>query len=371
MLAAMGRRRIASTGSLAALVALAALAAPAVAQPAGEGGAPAAAAPAKDPKAVKKWQLAGQQLVGKGDAHARARRADEAKASYANAVTAFEKALEAGGEADTHALLADALDKLGKLDLAVKHYRIAVRAGAGLRPEVLKKATARLDDLMMQVGIVTLTVRPEGALITLSGALVGKAPLAEPFVLLPGTYTVGLQAEGFQPREVELNVEAGSESERTIELEAMKLVVAPLPPPAPPPVAPPPPPPSRLPLYVGGAAGGTLLGVATVTGLLALGRHGTYTAGDSTPDERADARASGQTLARVTDLALVGGLAAGGFTAYWYFVKYRPALQKGAERRSAASRGRRERQDAAQSTKVEVIPWVQSAASGLTLVGAF
>jgi hypothetical protein len=225
---------------------------------------------------------------------------------------------------------------------------------------VRKKATARLDALAMEVGTVMLKVRPEGALITLSGVEVGPAPLAEPLVLLPGTYTVGLQAEGFQPRELELNVEAGSESERTIELEAVKLVEAP-PPAAPAPVAPPRPPPSRLPLYIGGAAGGTLLGVAAVTGLLALGRHGTYTANDSTPDERAAAKSSGQTLARVTDLALVGGLAAGGFTAYWYFVKYRPALQKGPERRP----------DAAQSTKVEVIPWVQSGASGLTLVGAF
>ncbi len=371
MLAAMGRRRIASIGSIVALAA-AALAAPAAAQPADEGGAPAAdAAPARDPKAVKKWQLAGQQLVGKGDARARARRADEARTHYENAVTAFEKALEAGGEADTRALLADALDKLGKHDLAVKHYRLVVSAGAGVRPDVLKKATARLDELAMEVGIVTLKVRPEGALITLAGVEVGKAPLAEPLVLLPGTYTVGLQAEGFQPREVELNVEAGSESERTIELEAVKLVVEPPPAPAAAPVARPRPRPSRLPLYVGGAAGGTLLGVATVTGLLALGRHGTFTASDSTPDERADAKSSGQTLALVTDLALVGGLAAGGFTAYWYLVKYRPALQKGTERRPAVSRGGRGRQDAAQSTKVDVIPWVQSGASGLTLVGAF
>ena len=360
MLAAMGRRRIASIGSIAVLAAAALAASAALAAPA-----------AADPKAVKKWQLAGQQLVGKGDAHARARRADEAKASYEDAVTAFEEALEAGGEADTRALLADALDKLGKHDLAVKHYRIVVSAGAGVRPDVLKKATARLDELAMQVGLVTLKVRPEGALITLSGVEVGKAPLAEPFVLLPGTYTVGLQAEGFQPREVELNVEAGSESDRTIELEAVKLVVEPPPTPAPAPAGSPRRAPSRLPLYIGGGAGGTLLGVATVTGLLALGRHGTYTAGDSTPDERADAKSGGQTLARVTDLALVGGLAAGGFTAYWYFVKYRPALQKGTERRPAASRAGRGLRDAAQSTKVDVIPWVQSGASGLTLVGAF
>jgi hypothetical protein len=41
------------------------------------------------------------------------------------------------------------------------------------------------------------------------------------------------------------------------------------------------------------------------------------------------------------------------------------------EQRPAATRGVRGRQDGAQSTKVELIPWVQADASGLTLVGVF
>ncbi len=368
------------------LAALAALAAPAAAQPAG-GDAPAQPAegdvppppeaapsppeaPVKDPKLARKWLLAGQQLVQKGDWLVRAKRPDEAKTHYENAVTAFEKSIEVGEDPGTHALLADALEKLGKPDLAVKHLRVLVKAEAGVRPDVLKKATARLDELSMQVGIVTLNVRPDGAVIALAGVELGKTPLAEPLILLPGTYTLAFEAEGFQPREVELNVEAGSESERAIELEAVKIVVEP-PAPETVPVPPPRPAPSRLPLYAGGAAGATLLGVAAVTGLLALGRHGTYTGSDSTPAERADARSSGKALALVTDLAVVGGLAAGGFTAYWYFVKYRPALQKRTEQRPAAARTARGRPDAAQSTKVDLIPWVQSGASGLTLVGAF
>ena len=364
---------------IAALAVLAALAAPAAAQqpeeiemsPAEPDPAKPPAAPVKDPKLAKKWLLAGQQLVQRGDWSTRAKRPDEAKASYENAVTAFEKSIEAGDDLNTHALLADALDKLGKHDLAVKHYRVVVKAQAGVRPDVLKKATAKLDELALKVGIVTLSVKPDGASISLAGTELGKTPLAEPLVLLPGTYTLSLRAEGFQPREVELNIEAGSESERTIELEAMKVVVAP-PIKDPEPVEPPKPPPgpSRLPLYAGGGAAVALLGVATVTGILAVGRHGTYTSSDATPAERADARSSGKTLALVTDLSLAGGLVAGGFTAYWYFFKYKPARQKGTEARPAMSQVR-ERRDAAQSTKAELVPWVQSGASGITLVGAF
>lgn len=365
---------------LAVLTVLAVPVAPAAAQPqpdeeiepAPAGDPEAPPAPVKDPKLAKKWLDAGKLLLQKGDTATRAKRADDAKQSYENAVTAFEKSIESGEDITTHALLAEAHDKLGRHDLAVKHYRVVAKAQAGVPAPLMKKVTAKLDELAMKVGLVTLTVKPEGATISLGGTELGKAPLPEALVLLPGTYTVAFQAEGFQPREAELNVEAGSESERTIELEPIKVVVQ-EPEKDDEPVLPPPPPPrpSRLPLYAGGAAAAALLGVGAVTGILAVGRHGTFTSADATATEREDARSSGKTLALVTDVTLVGGVAAAGFTAYWYFFKYRPALQKPAEQRPAAVGGVRARRDAAQSAKVDLIPWVQSDASGLTLVGAF
>jgi hypothetical protein len=360
------------------LAAAAALAAPARAQPAGDEiemdpAAPPAEppAPVKDPKVARKWLAAGQQLLQQGDYFTRIKRADDAKARYENALTSFQKSIEAGDDPNTYALLADAEEKLGKIDLAARHYRVVVKTQTGIRPDVMKKATARFDDLSTKIGIVTLAVSPEGALISLAGTELGKAPLAEPLILMPGTYTLSFQADGFQPKETELNVEAGSEAERTIELEAVKIIVQP-----PPVVETPPPPkpepgPSRLPVYVGAGAGVTLLGVAVVTGLLAVGQHGTYTAPGSTATERSDARANGETLALVSDLTLAGGLLAGGFAAYWYVFKYKPAQRKHAERRSPGETAVRGGRDGTQSTKVDLLPWVQPDASGLVLVGAF
>jgi hypothetical protein len=380
----MRGRRIAWLAVLTLLAGLAGLAGPAAAQrpgdatDAGQGapraapdpaGPPAPAAPVKDPKLAKKWLAAGQQLVQKGDWQTSAKRTDDAKASYTNAVIAFEKSIEAGDDLNTYALLADAEEKLGKIDLAAKHYRTVVKAQAGVRPDVLKKATARFDDLSTKIGIVTLTVLPEGTAISLSGNELGKAPLSEPLILMPGTYTMSFQADGYQPRETEIKVEAGSEAERNIQLEEVKVIVHAPPPPEPPPQ--PPPPPSPIPLYAGAGATAVLLGTATVTGILAIGRHDTYVARDSTARERADAKSSGQALALVTDVALASGLVAGGFTAYWYLVKYKPVQQKRMEQRPAATSARAGWRDGAQSTKVELIPWVQRDASGLTLVGAF
>lgn len=343
-----------------ALLCVAFAAAPAAAQPEDE--APPAddaapePAPAKDPKQAKKWRDTGATLVGKGDALARRNKPDEAKTQYENALTAFQRAIEFGADANVTYELALVHDKLGKHDEAYKILRTVGKAGAGLRPDILKKATAKLDDLATKIGLVMLAIKPDGATIAIGGNEVGRSPLAEPLVLAPGTYTIALSADGFQPKQTEIKVEAGSESERTIELEAVEIVVQP---PAPPEEKPAPPPPARAsktPLFVGGGAAVALFGVATVTGLMARSEHDTFTGATSTEDERADAQARGKKLALVTDLCLVGGVAAAGFTAYWYFAKYRTAQQKPETRDEA---------------KLDVVPWVKLDAGGFAVAGSF
>ena len=78
----------------------------------------------KDPKLAKNW-LAGRRskLVQKGDALARRKKPDEAKAKYENAVTAYEKSIEAGDDLGVYSDLAAVEEKLGKLDRAATHYR--------------------------------------------------------------------------------------------------------------------------------------------------------------------------------------------------------------------------------------------------------
>ncbi|MBS1124088.1 MAG: hypothetical protein H6Q90_6316, partial [Deltaproteobacteria bacterium] len=128
--------------------------------------------------------------------------------------------------------------------------------------------------------------------------------------------------------------------------------------------------PSRLPLYVGGGATIALAGVATVTGLLAVSQHGTFTAGDSSASERADAKSNGQLLARFTDGALLGAVVAGGFTTYWYLFKYKPGHKKPAETkpRGGLDLTRRSGSPASIAAKVTVAPWVQP---GTATIGGF
>ncbi|MEJ7597508.1 MAG: PEGA domain-containing protein [Kofleriaceae bacterium] len=328
---------------------------------------PTAGTPAvKDPRQAKKQHQLGVQLIARGDYYSRRNKPDDAKTQYTSAEAALRQSIVLGTEMAVYLDLATALGKLGKLDEAAKALRALSRA-QGVRADVTKKATAKLDELSSQIGFVVLSIEPAGTTVTLAGSVVGEAPLADALVLMPGTYTVAFAADGYQPREVELKVEAGSESERKIELEPIKIVVGPVKPKPDEPVDPtaPVPPPSRRTLYIGGGVTLGLVAIGTITGLVAVSRHGTFDGEDATPDEREDARSSGKRMALVTDLCLVGALVTGGYTAYHYLYKYRPALRTQAESRDKVS------------TKVDLVPWVQPAAGrsgsmvGAGLTGSF
>ena len=371
MLAAMGRR-IACVIALVCMAATSVVAQPAPApEPAPEielEPDPVAPtdAPVKDPKLAKKLLQAGVKAIAKGDAYVKRNKPDDATAQYETAVNAFRKSIELGTDVNVHYELANALAKLGKFVDSYRALRVVMKA-QGVKPDVMKKATAKLDQVSAEVGMVVLALKPDGATVSLAGTEIGKAPLEEPLVLMPGTYTLAFAAEGYQPREIELKIEAGSESERSIELEETPIVVAPVKPREERPIEapPPPPPPSKRMLYLGGGVTLGLVAIGTITGIVAVGRHGTFTSDDATDSEREDARSSGKTLALTTDLCLIGALAAGGFTAYHYFFKYRPALRK---QREAGDK---------LSTKVDLVPWVQPAAGysgsmvGAGLTGSF
>jgi hypothetical protein len=319
---------------------------------------PTSDVPVKDPKLAKKLVWAATQSTQKGDYLVRNKRPDDAKPHYEAALVAYQKAIELGDDINVVFDLAVIEDKLGRTDEAARHWRVLIKA-QGAKPDVVKKATAKFEEATTKLGLITLIVKPEGAAIELAGAEIGKAPIADPLIVMPGTYTFKISADGFQPKDAEVKVEAGSETERTIELEPVAIIIEkpvideePIEKPVVPSK------PSMMPIYIGGGATIALGLTATITGVLAVGKHGTFTAGDSSANERTDARDAGKRLALISDLSLVGTLGAAGFTAYWYWFKYRPAQRKLATE---------------QVPKVTVVPWVQphTQEGGLSVLGRF
>jgi hypothetical protein len=334
--------------------------------------ADSADAPVRDPDAARKLAAAAAKMVKKGDKLARRKRtAEKAKEEYARAIVTYDKSFELNP--DPAVLVASAALELKFerwMEAARKIRQAFAETEIPLAEALRPRAQQVLDAALLYLGLVTLTIEPEGALVLLDGAEVGTAPLAESLLLAPGSYTLAIQADGFITAEAKLTIEAGSESERTFVLDPVPVVVeAPRPPPPPPP-PPLPPPPSKMALYVGGGATCLFTVGAVVTGILAVGKHGTFSDPDASPAERDAAQSSGRTLALLTDGLTFAAIAAAGFTAYQYLKVYKPKMA----RHRRLEREREEmapRDEYAARPKLILTPTVQAGGGGLVLAGWF
>jgi hypothetical protein len=327
--------------------------------------APAADASQRDPKLAKKLVAAGEQHAKKGDYLNRVHK--DAKPEWQEAATAYAKALELGDDVNVYFALGEIEEKLGNLADALHAYKKVTTATAGVRPEIAKQAATHVDDVTSKVGLVTFELTPDGATVTVGDSQVGTAPMTEPLVMLPGKYTFALAAAGYQPKQVELQIDAGSEVQKKIDLDPVPVIVKP--------VkdftasdtdtaSPAPPAPIKWPLYAG--IGGTVAfaGVATVTGILAIKQHDTFVAPDTKKDDRLDAQDNGRTLSKVNDVMIGGAVVVAAGTAAYYFLVYRPRHADYEKKLQPAGK-------TALRSKVDIVPWVQSGSGGLVLGGQF
>ena len=315
------------------------------------------AAPAKDPKLAKKLFAAAQGFEKKADQLAKQNKPDDAKAQYTEAVNAYQKAIEQADVVDPAWTLAlvGAEDKAGDMASAYKQAKALVALQPPPKADVLKKAQAKLDELDGKVGKVTLTVKPDGTQIMMGDKTVGEAPMTDALILSPGAYTISFAAVGFEPKDIELKVEAGSETDRKIELVPVKLKIKPHEN-EPEPDQPVATAPNMLPLYVGGGATAVLLVTSIVYDFRAKHQHDIFTAKATAPKDRLDARDNGKLFAHVADATLVGAIGAAAFSGYWYWYKIRPAQAAMGKEKQA---------------KVVPAPWVEPGAAGLVLGGEF
>jgi PEGA domain len=314
----------------------------------------------KDPKVAKKWLTAAQQLVTKGDYFTNRKKPDDAKAQYTNAITAYEHAIEAGDDITVNTSLAVIEDKLGAEIDAYRHLKLVVDAQPPVKPDALKKAQTKLDEVIAKVGIVTLTIDPEGTTVTIDGKSYGDSPIKDPIVLMPGTFTASFTLVGYQPKEVELKVEAGAGVEKKVTLEPVPIRMEPNthePEPEPMPVASKP---SKTLLIAGSSATVVFTAGAVIFGASALSQHHAYTDPTFTNKERADAQSLGKTMSHLCDASIGLAVISAAFTVYWYHWKYQRELD-------APAPGYQPRA----VPKVDMIPWVQPDAGGIAAFGSF
>jgi hypothetical protein len=326
--------------------------------------------PADDPAtkaAARKLLDGGDAFLKKGDAYAKRKKPDKAIAEYERALAAYQKAYELVPNPKILFPIAIAEQKLERHVDSAKHFRQYLNDAGDSDPKTRADAESRLETIKLNIGVLKLEVTPEGAVVTIEGNEVGTAPLALPVFLAPGEYTLNITADGYKPLEQKLTIEAGSESERSFELESAAVIIdAPVKPPPPPEPPPAPPAPSKMMLYVAGGATLAFLAGATTTGIIAMSKQSTFEKNPDTPAGE-DARKSGKSMALLTDGLILGTVVAGGLTAYYYTKIYKPKHREWEQKMEDRKNGVMVRREPPPRPKFLVTPWVQGDGGGLVL----
>jgi hypothetical protein len=266
--------RLALLAALPALAALGAISYAPSAHAADKTSSPDAAKPDKKTRdAARKAYSEGEKAYAAND--------------FAGAYSAFSKALSLIPTPAAAYWAAKALDQQGKTDDAIKAYEalLADPNVSHLGDEKLGDAQTRVATLKAgQVGEVTVTSAAVGAQLSVDGVTqTGLLPIV--LKLAPGPHKLTLTAPGYDAKDVDLNVKAGTKVDQPVDLlQHAALPPEPVPAPEPAPAPTPPPPPaekhSKVPAYVtlGIAAGGAIVG--TIFGVQALHSKSTF---DSNP----------------------------------------------------------------------------------------
>ncbi|AGP34862.1 hypothetical protein SCE1572_10255 [Sorangium cellulosum So0157-2] len=162
---------------------------------------------------------------------------DKARKLYMEGVTASEK----GRWADAYAsfVAAWALQKhytiaggIGTCELMLQRYPDAAKHLAIYVREIEKDATATPDEraaalktyaqARAKVGAVRLRVNVEDAEVRVGQEVIGTVPLQDPVFLEPGTHTISVRRQGYEPASVAVELKAGEEIERSVELKSAR-----------------------------------------------------------------------------------------------------------------------------------------------------
>jgi tetratricopeptide (TPR) repeat protein len=211
---------------------------------------------------------------------------------YETAARNWERAYELDPRPLLQYNLAQAYERLGRLDRAAEAYRIYVENTPGDEPRA-QTARARIASLEQRVGQtgIRLTGGPEGAAILIDGADRGRLPRPDPLRVEPGSHRIVVRSDGHEDFVSVVAVSAGQTAEVPVEMR---------------------------PTASGQAGGGglSMVGLAVAAGGAAVAIAGGVTgglalaaAGDA-PGAEGPQADEARTLALVTDVLLPVGAAA-------------------------------------------------------------
>ncbi|MDC0683149.1 PEGA domain-containing protein [Sorangium atrum] len=109
--------------------------------------------------------------------------------------------------------------RVGKPRDAAEYLTRYLREVPATKVQERQRAEVSLQEARAQVAAVTVEVAPGGAEVTVDGAIVGRAPLADPVFLDPGRHEVGAKLDGYVSQTRPVDAPAGGTETVVIALE--------------------------------------------------------------------------------------------------------------------------------------------------------
>jgi tetratricopeptide (TPR) repeat protein len=316
-----------------------------------------------DKKEAIRRLASGDRHLHRGDRLAARGRIERAFKRFEAALAEYEAAHEAYPDPQIYFPIAQAEQRLGRFVDALQHYQQLLAEPDALSAELRTQVEGHVAEVKKNLAGLVLEVEPEGARILIDGDEAARSPMKEPVYIEPGEHRYQVSKRGYRNAEGTLDLSAGEETRRRIELERERVEAA-----APPrKLAPRPRPrpraqpeaderPSTVPLWIGVSVTSALALGAGATGLATLGKHDQYEDPVRELAEREKARRDGQRLATITDILLGGAVLGAGATAYYYFAIHRPRAKRADQRERAA---------------VELAPFIGGDLAGVAVSGTF
>jgi hypothetical protein len=179
--------------------------------------APATSATATSSADVRRLVDAAAQAGRRAEALRRRHRTREAAAEEDRALAAYSEALRLSNDANLRLPLALLEERRGHRVAAAEQLR-KIAVASGVRANVARTAAAHWTELTTHLSQLTFTVKPDRTVVQRGAMTVGVSPLTESMLLEPGSYTFRFAADGYRTKELTIDIGAGEDNERTVEL---------------------------------------------------------------------------------------------------------------------------------------------------------
>jgi len=309
-------------------------------------------------KQARKHLKRGDKHRDAGDKYRDKGNEEQAISEFESALAEYQSAYELVANPKLFYPIAQIEERLG-LDLeALVHFQKVLDESDALPDELRAEIEGAIDLVRQRLTMLSFVVEPAGAMIEVDGKELGESPLDKAVPFIPGELVISITKEGYKPYEATAEYDAGASTvEVFLEKKLTTVADKPPPPEAPKPVSKPQPE-GRNRLIGGAAATGGLALTAIITGIVAQKKHNTFEDSNQSASAREKARDSGKNYALLTDVLWVGAIAAGSYTAYYYYTTYKPNKER-MERREAKRQA------------VWVSPYATPDSAGLAVGGSF